>query len=298
MRTHYDRKKAKEIIIDGVMFILGSFIFAVSINTFTAPNDIIPSGFTGIGTMLNYLFDFPIGMSVLVLNIPLFIWGIKKAGYKFIIKTIVATIISSLMIDLTVPFLPPYSGDKLLACIFGGVLLGIGLALIFIRGATTGGTDIVASLLTLYFKHISIGKFILLIDLVIVCCAAIVYRNIESPLYAIIVIFVSTKIIDAILYGTSVGTGKMMFIISSRNTDIARKIITDIGRGVTEIKSKGVYSGKEGTVLLCASNRHQVYKIYDIIKSIDPDSFIIVSDAGEIIGKGFKINMNDINNFT
>lgn len=283
-------KKAgvKNYIIDVAMFLLGSFIFAVSVNTFTSPNNVVPAGFTGVASMLNYAFNFPIGLTIIALNIPFFIWGIFLIGYKFIIKTIVATLMSSLVIDITEPFLPKYTGDMMLACISGGLLLGIGLAFIFMRGGTTGGTELIASLLGVYLKHISIGKLILVVDMIVVLTTAFVYKSFESPMYAVIIIFVSTKIMDSMLYGTDIGTGKMMFIISSKSEEISDRILSDLDRGVTKLKSVGGYSGIEGEVLLCAVRRQEVYKTYDIAKKIDPRVFIIVGDAGEIVGEGFK----------
>ena len=280
--------KVRNYLIDAVMFLVGSFIFAVSVNTFTSPNNIIPAGITGVATMINYLFGAPIGITTIIINIPLFIWGIIKMGYKFIAKTIVATVVSSLMIDITAPFLPKYTSDLILASIFGGILLGIGLALIFMRGGTTGGTDLIAGLIGIHIKSLSLGKLILIEDIIIVISAAFVYNSYESTLYAIIVIYVSTKIIDSVLYGTDIGTGKMMFIMSSNSEEIAKRIMEDIGRGVTAIKSRGVYSNQEGEMLLCAVNRQQVYKTYDLVHAVDPKAFIIVGDAGEIRGEGFR----------
>lgn len=282
------KKKIKDFLIDGVFFIVGSFIFAISVNTFTAPNNIAPGGLTGAATMLNYLFNVPIGMVILVMNLPIFIWGFFEVGYRFILKTIVATILSSVIIDLTVDILPKYQGDMLLTTVFGGLLSGFGLALIFVRGGTTGGTDLMANLISRRVRHLSLGRLILIIDMVIVVISAFVYKNFESPLYATIVIFITSKVIDTVLYGTDIGSGKMIFIISQKNEEIAQRIMDDIGRGVTELKSRGAYTKKEGEVLLCAVNRQEVYKVYDIIHSIDPDAFTIVGEAGEISGEGFK----------
>ena len=238
--------------------------------------------------MLNYLFNVPIGMVILVMNLPIFIWGFFEVGYRFILKTIVATILSSVIIDLTVDILPKYQGDMLLTTVFGGLLSGFGLALIFVRGGTTGGTDLMANLISRRVRHLSLGRLILIIDMVIVVISAFVYKNFESPLYATIVIFITSKVIDTVLYGTDIGSGKMIFIISQKNEEIAQRIMDDIGRGVTELRSRGAYTKKEGEVLLCAVNRQEVYKVYDIIHSIDPDAFTIVGEAGEISGEGFK----------
>ena len=289
-KVEFTRKQAWELLWDGVAFLAGSFLFAVAVNVFTAPNNIAPGGLTGLATMVNYLFGAPIGTTILVFNVPLFIWGVLQINFRFILKTLAATVISSVTIDLTAGLFPPYQGDLMLAALFSGVLSGAGLGLIFMRGGTTGGTDLVANLIGRNFRHLSLGKLVLLVDLVVVLISAFVYRNYESPLYAIINIFVSSKLIDAVLYGADTGTGKMMFIISPQNKEIAQRIMTDISRGVTELRSRGAYRGEEGEVLLCAVRWSEVYKTQDIIRSVDPDAFVIVGDAGQISGEGFKQN--------
>jgi uncharacterized membrane-anchored protein YitT (DUF2179 family) len=286
-------RKIKRAGIDFLLFLVGSLLFAVSVNVFTAPNDIAPGGLTGAATLLNHLWGIPIGAGILVMNIPIFIWGIVEVGYRFILKTAAATVISSLAIDISAPFLQAYRGDMMLASLFGGLLAGLGLGLIFMRGGTTGGTDLIANLIGRHLRHISFGKLILAVDLVIVVIAAFVYQNIESPLYAIIVIFITSKVVDAVLYGTDSGNGKMMFIISSKNHEIAQEILTQLDRGVTALKSRGGYSGIEGEVLLCAVRRQEVYKTHDIVYSIDPNAFIIAGDAGDITGEGFREMKNE-----
>lgn len=280
--------KVKEYTMDAIFFIAGGLISAVSVNVFTAPNNIAPGGLTGLATMLNYLFGLPIGVGNLILNIPLFAWGFYALGFKFLAKTCVATLIYSLCIDLTVGFMPQYQGDPILTIAFGGLLAGVGLALILMRGATTGGTDLAANLVSRKIRFFTLGKLIMFFDLIIVAISAAVFQNFESPLYAILVIYITSKMIDSILYGTDSGTGKMMFIISPKNDQIAQRIMEEMGRGVTELKSKGCYSGVEGGVLLCAVRRQEVYRTYDIVHSIDPTAFTVVGDAGEIVGEGFR----------
>lgn len=280
--------KIRGLFLDGALFLLGSLIFAVSVNTFTAPNNIAAGGLTGAATLLNYLFDAPIGTTNLLLNLPLFVWGFYAVGYKFLTKTVVATLLSSVIIDLSAPFMPKYQGDPLITIVFGGVLAGFGLSLILMRGGTTGGTDLFASLVSRRVRLLSMGKLILLADMAVVIASAIVYQTFESPLYAVIIIYITTKVIDTVLYGTDSGTGKMMFIISPKNPEIAAQIMDTLGRGVTELKSRGCYSGVEGEVLLCAVRRQEVYKTYDIVHSLDSNAFIVVGDAGEITGEGFR----------
>lgn len=282
------QKKVKNLLMDAVFFLAGSFLFAVSIDTFTAPNQIAAGGLTGVATILNHMFGIPIGTANILMNVPLLIWAYVEMGYQIIIKTVVATIVSSAMIDVMVPYLPQYQGEPLITIVFGGCLAGLGLALILMRGGTTGGTELAANLLSLHIHGFSLGKFIMVIDLVIVLASVVVYQEYESPLYAILVIYITSKVIDAVLYGTDRGTGKVMFIISPKNKEIARRIMDDLERGVTELRSRGAYSGQEGTVLMCAVSRQEVHKIYDIIHEIDINAFIVVNEAGEITGLGFR----------
>ena len=282
------REHAAEVLKDMVFFVVGSFIYAVSVNVFTAPNNIAPGGVTGISTMVNYVAGWPIGMLGLLLNIPIFIWAIIEIGYKLVGKTMIATVFVSIAIDSISMFLPAYKGDPMLAAIFGGILEGAGLSLVFMRGGTTGGSDLVARLLGRRLRNLSLGKLMLGIDLTVVIVSAFVYQSIESALYAVIAIFVSTKLIDAILYGTDIGTGKVLFIMSMKNNEIAQDILTDMDRGVTVLKSRGAYSGREGEVLLCAVRRYEVVKVKDIVRFYDKDAFMIVGDAGEISGEGFR----------
>jgi len=285
-KTH--REKIQGILKDILFFVAGSLIYAVSVDEFTAPNMIAPGGVTGIGTMLNYIAGWPIGMISLLLNIPIFIWAIIEIGYKLVGKTIVATVFLSVAIDLVGRVIPAYTGNQMLAALFGGILEGIGLSLVFMRGGTTGGSDLVARLLGRRLRNFSMGKLMLGVDLTIVLASAFVYKSMESALYAIITIFVSTRLIDAILYGTDVGTGKVLFIMSAKNDEISQDILTDMDRGVTILKSRGAYSGREGEVLLCAVRRYEVVKVKDIVRTHDKDAFMIVGDAGEISGEGFR----------
>ena len=284
--TH--KEKAAEIIKDLLFLVAGSLIYAVSVNVFTAPNRIAPGGVTGMSIMINYIFNWPIGMLSLLLNIPIFIWAIVEIGYKLVGKTMVATVFVSVAIDLTAMIIPKYHGDHMLAAIFGGILEGIGLSLVFMRGGTTGGTDMIARLLGRHFRNVSMGKLMLTVDMTVVITSAVVYHSLESALYAVITIFVSTKLIDTVLYGTDIGTGKLLFIMSEQNDAIAQDILTDMDRGVTVLKSRGAYSGREGEVLLCAVRRYEVFKVKDIVLSYDKDAFMIIGDAGEISGEGFR----------
>ena len=192
----------------------------------------------------------------------------------------------SVLIDITAAFLPQYRGNTLLACLYGGLLTGAGLALVFMRGATTGGTDIIAKLVNKKFKFLSIGRVILILDFFIITASAIVFKSIESALYAIIMIFASSRIIDSTLYGAD--RGKMLFIVTSKPEELSKAIMKSVSRGVTILDGKGAYSNDLRYILMCAVRRHEASKVHEIIKSIDDKAFIITTEAGEITGEGFK----------
>ncbi len=286
-------ERVKEYSLDALFMIAGAVIYAVGVNMLTAPNRIAPGGVTGISTMINYAFGLPIGLFAFILNIPIVIWAVLDIGYKFVTKTLAAIVLSSFFIDLFSLFITPYKGDMMIVAILAGVIEGVGLSLTFLRGATTGGTDMTARLLTKRFRHIPMGKLMMVLDGAIVLVSAFVYGSIENALYACIVIFVSTNIIDTILYGADSGTGKMFFVMSQKVEEIGERIMEEMNRGVTYFASRGGYTKREGEVLLCAVRRFEVYRINKIIREVDRDAFVIVGDAGEISGEGFKATVSD-----
>ena len=192
------------------------------------------------------------------------------------------------MIDLFSHFIPAYRGDPILVALFAGACEGVGLSLIFIRGATTGGTDLVARLLGRRLPHISMGKLMLAVDGVIVAVSAFVFGSVENAMYACIVIFVSTKLIDAILYGTDAGTGKLFFVMSPRVRQMGDRVIQELERTVTYLDSHGGYTQEPGETMLCAVRRFEVYHLQNIIREEDKNAFVIVGEAGQITGEGFR----------
>ena len=281
-----NKTKLKEICFDGLFFIIGSFIYAAAVNMFTAPNHIAPGGFTGASTLINYLTGLPIGLGMFLLNVPLFIISYKMFGKDFIIKTLVATLLLSVVIDITANFYPIYTGDKLLAALFGGVCSGGGIALILFRGATSGGTDILAKLLRIKWPHISMGTVIMIFDLMIVLVSGLVYGTLESVLYAFATTFTASRTIDYVLYGR--GYGKVLTIFTDNPNDVSSAITSEMGRGVTILDAKGAYTGEKKSMLICAVRTNEIAKITKIIKQHDSEPFIIVSEASEVFGQGFK----------
>lgn len=280
--------RVKNILIDGIFFLFGGTVYALSVDFFTSPNNIAPGGVTGIATMLNFLFRTPIGTTALILNIPLFLWGAYENGVRFLTKTAFATVMTSVMIDVVALAPYSYTGDTFLAALFGGLIGGAGLALIFYRGGTTGGTDIIARNLHRRFPHITMGSIILICDAVVILLSALVYGSIESALYAVVAIFVNTKVIDAMTYGFSRDNGKLMLIITSFPDELSKELLTRLRRGVTVMRGRGAYSHAEKGVLILALRPTQVHRAKSIITALDSSAFMIVTTATAVYGEGFK----------
>ena len=278
--------RARRYLLDLLITLLGSLCYALSVNVFTAPNHIAPGGVTGAATLINYLTGAPIGTTILIINIPLLAAAWKFIGRTYTLKTAVATVVVSVIIDTSALFLPAFRGDTMLVAVFGGVLAGAGLGLIYMRGATTGGSEIVAGLLERRLPHIPIGRLILLVDAVVVACSAVVYKNLESALYAIVLIFVSSSLMDTLIYGQQ--KGKMLLIMTRREREVADDILRRVGRGVTMLNAPGAYSGVARRVLLCAVRPPEVYELRTLVWDHDPGAFVVVTSTDEILGEGFR----------
>lgn len=272
--------------IDILFIFIGTGIYAFGIYAFTAPNQIAPGGITGIATVVNAFTGFKIGTLVTLFNIPLLLLGFKTLGKRFIFNTLLSTVFFNIQVDYLYPFLPVYKGNLILAAIFGGLFIGLGLAIVFMRGGSTGGMDIISKSIQLKYPHISLGKIVFVTDLIVITIAALSFRSIEAALYAIIAMFVSSKAIDALLYGTTMG--KMVIIVSKRSDDIAKLIVSDLARGCTVLNANGAYTGEEKRVLICACKDVEFYELKRIVKRLDPSAFIIVTEAGEVFGEGFS----------
>ena len=280
------KNSVKSLIIDFIFYIIGSIIYSIAIPMFIAPAHISPGGFTGIALILNYLLNVPTGLTVLILNIPLIIISFKKFGADFILRTAIATVIVSLSLDISEKYIKAFSGDIILCALFGGILVGLGLGIVILRGATTGGVDIIGKFVNFKYPHISIGKVILFGDAVVVAASAICYRDFSGALYSGVTMFVTSVVLDRVLYGAD--KGKLVYIITDNAAPICDRILTQISRGVTKINASGAYTGKEKEILMCAVRRQEVSLIHSLVKAADNEAFIIVCEAGEILGRGFK----------
>lgn len=278
-------EKVKKDILDGIGTVVGSVIIAFGVSSFLLPNQLSSGGFSGIATITYYLMKIPMGTMTLLLNIPLFIFAGYKMGKEFFIKSLVGTISLSIFIDILDKY-PPITTDKFLACIYGGVIIGIGTAIILKVGSSTGGTELIANIIKTYNQYISISKYLIIIDIIIITLNVIFFKQIEIGLYSVIAIYIYGQMIDIIFEG--VYYTKLLFIISDKNDEISKSIAKEVKRGVTGLYGKGMYSNKEKLVLICAASRRDIAKIKDIARNIDKRCFIIVSNAREVLGKGFK----------
>ncbi len=276
----------KNILKDIFYDCLGGLTYGVGVVCFFNSSNIAPGGVSGISIMLNYLFGAPIGITGLLINIPIIVLGYIYLGKKMMNKTLKSILITTIIIDgIITPFFPVYSNDRMLASLFGGLLLGTGLALIFLRGSTTGGTDILSHLIKRKYPHFSIGRAMMIIDSVIIGLSTVIFKDIESALFAVVGLFCSIRIIDVLLYGADRGT--LILIISKKNNEISKKIITNMERGATMLRSRGMYSGEESGVLMCAVRRYEFAKLKKLISETDSSAFFIVCSADEIAGEGF-----------
>ena len=271
---------------DVVYIAAGSGCFGLSVSLFSAPNDIAPGGVTGLATLANHLWGVPIGALTVAVNIPLILLAWWRLGRSFAARTLLGLALSSLVMDTIAELAPPFSGDRLLAAVFGGVLTGVGLGLILSRGATTGGAEIVARLLERRWPYIPIGKLILLLDGAVLALSALVFREAESPLYAIILVYVASLITDRLVYGGR--RGKTVLIISRHHTASTRSILDELSRGATLLTGVGGFTGAPQQVILCAVRRTELYTLKQLVSAVDPAAFMLLLTADEVLGSGFS----------
>lgn len=270
------------------LILTGTFIMAAGFVLFISPYKLAPGGVYGIAIILHHLFGLPIGLTALAMDIPLTILGIKILGPRFGIKTIVGFVSTSLWVSLlewTYGYEPLVENDALLSAIFGGVLIGIGLGLVFKSRATSGGSDIIAMIFAKY-THLPIGQLLIMVDSAIVLIGLAAFGKWEIPLYSWIVIFISGKIIDVVLQGLDYD--KTLFIISEKHEEIRQKILVDLNRGGTILKGNGMYNGDEKSIIFVVVTRRELAILKDFIHHVDPKAFLTVLNANEILGEGFK----------
>jgi uncharacterized membrane-anchored protein YitT (DUF2179 family) len=278
------RVALKTTLIDSAGILVGSVILAVGMNMFMIPNMLAPGGVSGLAVVLYHLFRLPVGATIILLNIPLFIVGYLVLGPRVVIQSLLGTFLFSIAVEATAPYLPAATDDLLLASVYGGVVMGVGVGLVFRYRGSTGGTGLL-SLILAKAKGISPGQAMLWGDLVVLGAAVFVFGS-EAAMYAAVALFVSVKVIDGILEG--LGLAKSVIIITKSGEAINEKLLYELSRGVTWLEGHGGYTGQSREVLLCVVTRQQIATLKAIVRNIDPDAFVIIGNATEVHGEGFQ----------
>lgn len=272
---------------DYLWIALGSALYSLSFDWFYVPNQIGFGGLTALGMILNHFSPaVPIGMVVLALNIPLFLLGWKFLGGHTLVSSLFAMAATSALVDLFAALYDFPAMDPMLAAIFGGVTLGASLGMIFSKGATTGGTDLIARLLKLPFAWLPVGRLLMVVDLSMLLAVSAAFRSINSAMYGIIALYISTLVMDSMLYGLD--RSKVAYIVTSNPRSTAAEIDRRLDRGVTYLHGAGSFSGEEKLVLMCAFKQKQIVPLKALVNELDPGAFLIVCDAHEVLGQGFR----------
>lgn len=263
----------------------GCTLYALAFDWFYVPNDLTCGGFTGIAQIINFFAPvLLVGVMIIVLNVPLYLLGFKRFGFGFLLKSLYAMTLSSVLVDVLAAFYTFHPMDKLLACLYGGVLLGVGSGLMMREEATTGGTELATWLVKHRVPSFSVGNILLALDLAVILLYAAVFGDLSNALYGGVALFVTTKVVDLLVYGGN--TGKLAYIISARENEITERLLA-LELGVTKLSAMGAYTKTERPILLCAVRRREIVMVKRLVKELDPDAFFILCDASEVLGEGF-----------
>lgn len=276
----------RKALLDAGALILGIPCMAAGMAVFTIPNNLAPGGVSGLATALAQLIPLPVGLLSLIINIPVFLIAWRMFGWRSLTLTMIATLSFSVCLDFFTPRLYAYMGNRLLASVYGGVIMGAGMGLLFTRGITTGGTDLICMILRKPLPHLQAGSLLFIIDAVVVIFAVLIFRDVEVALYSSVAIFLQGKVIDAIMQGLD--HAKVIMIISDKCEAIRAVLVDENGRGATMFAATGAYSGANKNMLMTVAHRGELNKTLKTAKLIDPSAFIIVHDATEVHGEGFK----------
>lgn len=282
----YEEKKTlKRRAADYLVITIAAAIYAAAVSLFLDPNSLAPGGVTGIAIILSRVIGLETGTWMFAVNIPILAVGMWKFGWKFILSTLYCTAATSFFTNLLTPF-GAVTADPLLAALAGASLMAVSMGMVLRAGATTGGTDIIVKLLRLRFPYLKTGFLFLLTDAVIVSISAFVFKNIDTALYAGVVVFINSVLLDLVLYGRD--GAKMFFIISDSHEIIAKRLTEELDIGATYISGSGAYSGMEKKVILCVIKKPLSPKLEEIVRQEDPGAFMIITSASEIYGEGYK----------
>ena len=277
--------KFKQILKEMLETILGALIMAAGVSLFLLPNQLSSGGIAGVATIFYYLLNIPMGTVIIAINIPLFLFSMYKVGKMFFLKSTLGTVAMSVFIDL-LDKIEPLTNDRFLACIYGGILLGLGTTLLLKAESSTGGSDLISYIAKKYKPTVRSGNIIVIIDIIIIALNVIFFKEIEIGLYSAIAIYIMGKIIDIFFEG--INFTKLMIIVSNKSEEIAKQIDQKVARGSTGLYGKGMYTNENKLILMCAVYRKDVARIKIIAKEIDSKSFIVITNSREVVGQGFK----------
>ena len=282
-------KKSQTIIKEYLMIAAGTALIAFAVASIYDPSGFVTGGFSGLAIIVKQLTEdmvpggIPLAVTNLLLNIPVFLIAIRLKGWNYIVKTLFGTVMLSFWLGI-LPVIPLAEGDLLLTALYGGVVMGVGIGLVFLSQATTGGTDLIAAIVQHFWRHYSIADIMQVIDAVIVLAGAYLF-GIQMALYAVISIYLVSKVSDGIIEGLKFS--KAAFIITQRPDELAQILMDDLSRGVTGLSARGMYSGQENNMLFCVVSRKEIVRLKELTLALDPDAFVIVSDVREVLGEGF-----------
>ena len=276
----------KKLAREGALMVSGTVVMGLCLAVFTIPNDIAPGGVSGLATALASLIPVPVGTLTLLLNVPLFLAALRVMGWRPLVKTAIPTVLLSACIDLFGLLVPPYTNNVLMAAVMSGVGSGIGLGLLFLCGASSGGTDLLSLLVSRKLPNVSLGNLLLVIDASVVLFAVFVFKNIDVALYSGLTLFISSKVIDSVLAGADFA--KVIYVVTEKGDEVRRALNRETERGVTVLPARGGYTGNEKQMIMTVTRRNALSQTLRLIKITDPEAFLFVMDAAEVHGEGFK----------
>ena len=288
MKRLLNNSSAKRLLIDIVYTIIGSALVGAALSIFIEPNDIAPGGVSGLAIALAYITPIRVSIWTLALNIPLLLCAWRILGKRSLLFTLISTVLLSVFIDLSAAFLPSYTNNPLLAACCGGVVTGLGIGMLFLRGISTGGTDLLALLLKRVFPNIPSGTLLMIIDATVVAIAVLIFRDIEVALYSAITIFISSKLIDAMAQG--VDYAKVIYVVTDRGDKVTDVLNTYTDRGSTIVPAIGGYTKDNKQIVITVTRRNVLSQTLRLIKQTDPAAFTFVMDSTEVHGEGFKLD--------
>lgn len=278
--------KSKEFAIDILVDIVGNMLIAVGVYNFAANSGFPVAGISGVALIFYHLFGLPIGTMTIVLNIPIIILCYKVLGKKFLLRSLKTMLIQWPLMDFIAPMFPVYEGDRLLSAICAGVFSGLGYAIIYLRNTSTGGADFVIMSVRALKPHLSIGKITFVTDLVIVVTGGLIFGDIDSIIYGLILTYILTVVVDKVMYG--IDAGKMALIVTDKGPEVAKRIDEMTARGCTFLKAEGSFSRDDKLVVMCACSNKEMYNVQKAAKDEDEKAFLIMMESNEVRGEGFK----------